>query len=164
MITCVPSLHLSTNSSVTGSATVTILSRADNPVPPNVPHSGTFKIDVNVQFDPGTDDYPTGTIQITADLTDSVKASFHSTTIELINSFGKHNPTTILTGRCRVALGEHTIEPKGCKYWVIIADNKVENQRGTPDIAGFVVTDRVGNRIAYGMGPVTNGFLTVIPR
>jgi len=156
MITCIPNLHLSTQSKATGSATVAIVSRAD------ISHTGIFKIEVNVIFDPVSGGYPTGTIKIAVDLSDFLKAIFTSTTVELINSFGKHNPTTIFTGRCKVPR-ENIREPNGYKYWVIIADNNNEKETGTPDIVGFVVTDRTGNRIAYGMGPVKNGDLTVDP-
>jgi hypothetical protein len=158
MSTSVPNLHVSTQSRVKGSATVLIQSRADI-----VSHSGTFTIKVDLQFNPASDDYPTGTIKITVDLSDSIKATFASTSIELVNSFGKHNPTAIFTGRCKVVLGENAVEPKGCKYWVIIADNKSENMIGTPTIVGFVITDRAGVRSAYGMGPVKSGDLRVDP-
>lgn len=151
MNTSVSDLNTSTNSKVKGAAAILIQSRKD----PN--HSGTFNINVSVKFDSAVDDYPTGTIKINVDLSDSAKAKVTSTFIEQINSFGKHNPTTILTGRCKVALQEGTNETLGCKYWIIIADNKSEDQNGTPDIVGFVVIDRSGNRIAYGIGPVIKG-------
>ncbi len=156
MITSVPSLHVSTKSEVTGSAKVFIESRKDSG------HSGVFKVRASVRFNPASDDYPTGQITISTDLSDSLKATFTSTSIELINSFGKHNPTIIFTGRCKTSLPSRVKAPKGCKYWVIIADNKRGRQRGTPDIVGFVVTDRTGKRIAYGTGPVGSGDLRVL--
>lgn len=155
MITSVPNLHVSTESKVEGSAAVFIQSRkiADR--------TGIFKVKVNVKFDPASDDYPTGTIKIAVDLYDSLKAVFTSTSIELINSFGKYNPTIIFTGRCKVAQQKQKKEPKGCKYWVIIANNKRADQQGTPDIVGFVITDRTGSQVAYGTGPVKEGDLAV---
>ncbi len=156
MTASVPNLHVSTMSQVTGSASVFIKSRSDE-----YPHAGEFKVKASVIFDPASNNYPTGTIRITVDLSDSIKATFTSKSIEVINSFGKHNPTIIFTGRCNVALQEQISEPKGCKYWVIIADNKADNQSGTPDIVGFVITDRTGSRIAYGTGPVKEGDLVV---
>lgn len=155
MTASVPNLHVSTKSKVTGAATVVINSRTDRN------HAGQFKVKAAVSFDPASDNYPTGTIRIAVDLSDSLKATFTSTSIELINSFGKHNPTIIFTGRCKVALQEEQSEPNGCKYWVIIADNTTDSQRATPDIVGFVITDRSGSRIAYGTGPVTEGDLVV---
>jgi hypothetical protein len=45
----------------------------------------------------------------------------------------------------------------------MIADNKRSEQRETPDIVGFAITDRKGNRVAYGTGPVVKGDIVVAP-
>lgn len=155
MTASVPNLHVSTKSKVSGGAEVLIQSRVD------AVHTGVFSVKVAVEFDPGSSEYPTGEIRFTVDLSDSIKATFTSSSIDLINSFGKHNPTIIFTGRCKVELQEKVTIPKGCKYWVIIADNKFGDKKGTPDIVGFVITDRTGSRIAYGTGPVKTGDLAV---
>jgi hypothetical protein len=155
MSVSVPNLHVSTSSKVTGSAMVFISSRAD----PD--HVGEFEVNASVSFNPASDNYPTGRIKIAVDLTESLKATFASTSIELINSFGKHNPTIIFTGRCTADLQDKESEPKGCKYWIIIADNLANDQRETPAIVGFVIIDRTGSRIAYGTGPVKQGRLVV---
>ena len=150
----VPSLHVSTQSKVKGSAKIFIQSRKD------VAHSGVFSIEVSVGFDPAADEYPGGSLVIKADLSDSAKATFTATSVELINSFGKHNPTVVLTGRCKIQMDAAQV-PKGCRYWVIIANNKPADVKATPDVVGFVVNDRAGNRVAYGTGPVESGDLDV---
>jgi hypothetical protein len=155
MSTSVPDLHVSSKSSAKGSAVIPISSRQD------AVHAGRFTVKLDVTFDPGSDQYPAGTIDIKTDLSDSLKATFSAASIELINSFGKHNPTVFLTGRCKATLEEHAQLPEGCKYWIMIADNKLANASRTPDIVGFVVIDRTGTRIAYGTGPVETGDISV---
>ena len=113
-------------------------------------------------FDPAVNDYPTGGVRIDVDLSDSFKGSAESTSIEQVNSFGKHTPTSVITGRCRVALQEPGTAPVGCRFWLLIANNKKAGEQGTPDIAGFVVYDRNGNRVAYGTGPL-EGDIEVSP-
>src|SRR5204862_1577231 len=113
------------------------------------------EIKISVAFDSLTMDYPAGNISIKTNLSDSVKGVFTSTSIEIINSFGKHTPTIFLTGRCTLKLSEDIARPKGCRYWLMIADNRAaEGGRGTPDIIGFAIHDRLGNRVAYGTGSV----------
>ena len=36
----------------------------------------------------------------------------------------------------------------------MVANNKKKSDQGTADVVGFVVYDRNGNRVAYGMGPL----------
>ncbi len=155
MSASVPNLHVSSRSEVRGSARVLILSRK-NPV-----HSGRFATKLDVTFDPASDRYPTGSIQIKTDLTDSAVATFSATSIELINSFGKHTPMVFLTGRCKVRLQEQAQLPEGCKYWLMIASNGGPDKTGTPDIVAFIITDRTGTRVAYGAGPVETGDINV---
>jgi hypothetical protein len=102
-------------------------------------------------------------IYIKTDLSDSAKGAFTATSVELINSYGKHNPTVYLTGRCKAEqapVGAAVL--KGLRYWVMIADNQRDNN-GTPDIVGFAIHDGNGNRIAYGTGPL-KGNITVAPK
>ena len=152
----VPALHVSTISKVKGSAKIFIQSRKD------VAHSGVFSIELAVSFDPAVDDYPGGTLVIKADLSDSAVATFSATSVELINAFGKHNPTVVLPGSCKLEMNAGTV-PKGCRYCVIIASNKLASATGTPDVVGFVINDRSGNRVAYGTGPVQSGDVEVAP-
>jgi hypothetical protein len=152
----IPAFHVSDITKVKGSGDVFIQSRKD------AVSSGVFTVQLDVQFDPAVHEYPVGSLLIRADLSDGAKGAFRATSIELINSYGKHNPTAYLTGRCA-----DDIQPdaKGCRYWVAIANNRGANQpQGTPDVVGFAIHDRNGNRIAYGMGPVRSGDFEVMPK
>lgn len=153
----IPSLHVSTKSKAEGSAKIFISTRQD------AAHSGEFELQIGVNFDPPATEYPTGGFTLRTNLSDSLKAIFTATTIDLINSFGKHNPVIYLTGRCKVELQEHADLPKGCRYWLMVANNKLTAAptNGTPDIVGFAIQDQNGNRVAYGTGPVRSGNIEV---
>lgn len=153
----IPAFHASDISKARGGGDVFIQSRKD------AVSSGVFSVELNVHFDPGADDYPTGSLSIKVDLSDSVKGAFKAASIELINSYGKHNPTIYLTGRCNVETAGQV--PKGCRYWLMIASNKkAAEPEGTPDIVGFAIHDRTGARIAYGTGPVKSGDFDILPK
>src|SRR5215204_457423 len=95
-----------------------------------------------------------GKVRIDVDLTDSFKGQAVSTLIEQVNTFGKHTPTAVVTGRCDVTLRESGTAPLGCRFWLLTTNNKKPNEQGTADIVGFVIYDRNGNRVAYGTGPL----------
>jgi hypothetical protein len=145
----ISNFHVSDKSKIVGSGKVPLLPHRQDAI-----HTGIFSVEVRVGFDPGADDYPSGSVRIDVDLSDSFKGSATSTTIEQVNSFGKHTPTSVITGRCKVALEETGTAPVGCRFWLLIANNKKPSEPGTPDIVGFVVYDRHGNRVAYGTGPL----------
>jgi hypothetical protein len=151
----IPAFHVSDLSKAKGQGDVFIQSRKD------AVSSGVFTVQLDVQFDPAVHDYPIGNLMIRVDLSDGAKGTFKATSIELINSYGKHNPTIYLTGRCA-----DDVQPdaKGCRYWLVIANNKTATQQGTADVVGFAIHDRNGNRIAYGMGPVRTGDFEVMPK
>ena len=155
--TSIPAFHVSDISKASGGGEIFIQSRKD------AASAGTFKIKLDVHFDPAVDLYPGGTVIITTNLSDSAKGTFKSTSIELINSYGKHNPTIYLTGRC-----DDEVKPdvKGCRFWLMIANNKERNVAGTPDIVGFAIHDNNGNRIASGTGPLKGDTadITVTPK
>ena len=152
----IPAFHISDISKVEGLGDVFIASRMDAAA------SGVFTVRLAVSFNPAVDDYPSGSLTIKADLSDSLRATFTATSFELINSYGKHNPTVYLTGRCSTQPVGTTAPPKGLRYWVMLADNKRPNDsNGTPDVAGFAIHDRTGARIAYGTGPIKSGNFTV---
>jgi hypothetical protein len=154
----IPAFHVSDLSKAKGSGEVFIQSRKD------AVSSGIFNLKLEVHFDPTVDDYPVGSLIIRVDLSDGSKGTFTATSIELINSYGKHNPTICLTGRCS---DDAQPDARGCRYWVMIANNKAANvpiTQGTPDIAGFAIHDRNGNRIAYGCGPVRAGDFDIMPK
>ena len=144
----IPAFHVSDSGKAKGSGEIFIQTRVD------AASTGIFTVKLSVQFDPATDEYPTGSVHIKTDLSDSAKGVFDATSIELINSYGKHNPTIYLTGRCKCDISPSA---KGCRFWLMIANNKMANQQGTPDIVGFAIHDRNGDRIAYGTGPVKSG-------
>lgn len=152
---CIPAFHISDKSKVKGGADIFIASRQD------ALSSGVFSIKISAQFDPSVDLYPVGSLFIKVDLSDGTKGSFKATSIELINSYGKHNPTVYLTGQCA---DDTQPDALGCRYWVMIANNKAAQQSGTPDIVGFAIHDRNGSRIAYGTGPVKSGDIEVAPK
>jgi hypothetical protein len=155
----IPAFHVSDLSKVKGKGEVFIASRKD------AASAGVFSVEVAVQFDPTADDYPTGTLIIVTDLSDSAKNRFRATSIELINSHGKHTPTVFLTGRCVARGDDRSYDLKGLRYWLMIADNKREDDReGTPDVVGFAIHNRKGDRIAYGTGPVRKGDFIVAPK
>ena len=145
----ISNFHVSDKSKIAGSGKVTLLPNRKDAL-----HSGIFGIRVDVAFDPAVNDYPVGTVRIEVDLSDSFKGSAEATSIEQVNSFGKHTPTSVITGRCKVELREPGTAPVGCRFWLLIANNKRPNEPGTPDVVGFVVYDRNGNRVAYGTGPL----------
>jgi len=154
MSTSIPALHVSTKSFAKGSGKVFIKSRQD------AASSGAFTVKLTVQFDPAVDEYPIGTIEFRVDLSDGAKGSFSATSIELINSHGKHNPTVFITGRCK---DDAQPDAKGCRYWLMIANNKRPNDHeGTADVVSFTIHDRNGNRVSYGTGPVVSGDFEVV--
>lgn len=152
-MTSIPAFHVSDKSKVKGDGEVYIKSRDDAAT------SGSFKIKISASFDPAVNDYPTGTVVISTSMSDSFNAVFESTSIELINSYGKHNPTVYLTGRCKTSASGAA---KGLRYWVMIANN-CQNNDGTPDIVGFVIHDNNGSRVSYGTGPL-KGNIVVAPK
>jgi len=159
MSTSIPAFHVSDATKVTGSGDVYIASRQD------AASTGVFSVKMAAGFDPAVDDYPNGSLTIKCDLSDGFKGIFVATSIELINSYGKHSPTAYLTGRCNGDVAATKVPVKGLRYWLMVANNKTpDNPKGTPDVVGFAVHDRNGNRIAYGTGPLKAGDLVVTPK
>jgi hypothetical protein len=155
MSAAIPGSYVSNKSRARGGVEVKIDSRTD------ILHNGIFNIELNVVFDPTADRYPTGRVVITTDLSDSLKGTFTARTIEYINTYGKHNPTIFMVGRCSVVLNETGTPPRACRYWLMIANNKQPNQGQSPDVAGFLITDSSGTRLAYGTGPASRGDIEV---
>lgn len=149
--------HISDKSKTEGTGKVFLTARQD------AVHAGMFKAAVNVSFDPAVNDYPTGSVTILVDLSDSFKGTARSTTIEQVNTHGKHTPTAVITGRCNVTLDENATAPRGCRFWILVSNNRRLNDQGTPDVISFIVYDRSGKRVAYGSGPATEGDITVAP-
>lgn len=151
----IPTLQVCNPTKMYGKATVYIASRSDRS------HTGEFTLYIDsedpVRCDPETG-YPMGRLMIhNISMSDSqVQGAITAVTIEQVSSTGKHTPTVYLNGRCK------TETVKGCRFWMVIANNMKPPQRGaTPDVIGFVVLDKSGNRVAYGTGPVVRGDITV---
>lgn len=151
----IPAFHISDKTRVKGDGKIFIASRQD------ALSGGTFTVKADVQFDPAVDSYPIGNLSIETDMSDGAKTLFKSSSVELINSYGKHNPTAVLTGRCEAAASAGI---KGARFWLMIANNSNGGVTGTPDIVGFAIHDRTGNRIAYGMGPLQAGNFDIDPK
>ena len=148
----IPTLQVCNKTSARGEGLVKIASRAD------ATHSGSFRVRLQVGCDPASG-YPTGSLTIAAiSMSDStVQGTISATTFEQMTSTGKHSPTLYVNGRCKAE------GIRGCRYWLMIANNKRADGRGTPDIASFLVFDGTGKRVAYGTGPLAEGDLDVTP-
>jgi hypothetical protein len=150
----IPNLHTSNKSAVKASAEVFIRRRQGGS------QSGVFTVKGALSFDPATDTYPTGTMTISVDLSDSAKGIFVATTVEQLDTTGRATPTAYATGRCKADIGDRGL---GCRYWIMFADNKQVREEQTPDVISFLVYDRNGKRVAYGTGPVAKGDVAVAP-
>jgi len=146
----IPTLQVCNATSAQGEGGVKIASRAD------ISHTGTFRVRLEVKCDPA-DGYPTGTLTIAAiSMSDSiVQGNLTATSFEQMTSTGKHTPTLYVNGRCKAE------GVRGCRYWLLIANNKKATAPGTPDVVSFLVFDGTGKRVAYGTGPLADGDLEV---
>jgi hypothetical protein len=146
----IPTLQVCNNTKAFGRGIVKIDSRADST------HSGKFTIFIDLKCD-AQNQYPVGTMRITSlSMSDSsVQGTITSTDFEQVTTTGKHTPTLFVNGRCT------TGNIKGCRYWLMIADNKGSGATGTFDVVSFLVFDGTGKRIAYGTGPVLDADLDV---
>jgi hypothetical protein len=148
----IPNLHTSNRTLVEAGAEVFIARRKD------AAHAGTFQVTGNLSFNPTADAYPSGTLKIRVDLSDSAKGVFVVKTVEQLDTTGKHTPTVYATGRCNADVDARAV---GCRYWLMMADNKAEPEPQTPDVISFLIFDRNGKRVAYGTGPVRRGDVSV---
>lgn len=149
----IPTLQVCNQTGATGRAFVKINSRSD------AVHTGVFSVEIDLRCSSSGTGYPTGTVKIfDINMSDSIaQGTITGTTLEQVTTTGKHTPTVFLNGRCRAD------NVNGCRFWMLIADNKKEGAEGTPDIVSFLVFDGTGKRVAYGTGPVIKGDITVQP-
>ncbi|HEV2855754.1 MAG TPA: hypothetical protein VHC97_23405 [Thermoanaerobaculia bacterium] len=149
----IPTLQVCNITVAKGEGGVKINSRVDGS------HTGTFRVRLDLKCDPAGDGYPVGTLMIAAiSMSDStVQGPITATTFEQMTSTGKHTPTLYVNGRCKAE------GVRGCRYWLMIANNRKANTQGTPDVASFLAFDATGKRVAYGTGPVVEGDLEVAP-
>jgi hypothetical protein len=95
-------------------------------------------------------------VQIAVNMSDSLaQGTIASTSIEQLTSTGKLSPTLYVNGRCKA---EGVV---GCRFWLMVANNRPTPDKGTPDVVGFLVFNGMGQRVAYGTGPVAKGDLQV---
>jgi len=146
----VPPLQICNETKIVADAMVTIASRAD------ATHKGTFEVQAKIVCGQATKGIPVGTLSVgNISLSDStLNTAFVAKTIEQVTSAGKHSPMAFVSGLC-------DWHGTSCRYWLMLADNKGSQQKGTPDIAGFIVLDMKGARINYGAGPVVKGNIEV---
>jgi hypothetical protein len=146
----IPPLQVCNQTAASGRGVVQIDTRTD------ATHNGRFTVSIELKCD-ASNLYPTGSLRITdISMSDSsVQGTIEATTLEQVTSTGKHTPTLFVNGRCR------TGDIRGCRFWLMIADNKKSSATNTPDIVSFLVFDGNGKRIAYGTGPVISGDLKV---
>ncbi|HMJ64361.1 MAG TPA: hypothetical protein VK615_03330 [Candidatus Binatia bacterium] len=150
----IPNLHTSNRTRAKVKARVAIARRAD------AAHAGVFDVRGTLAFDPAADDYPGGALTIVVDLSDSAKGTFVVRTVEQLDATGKHTPTLFATGRCSI---DADVKAVGCRYWLMMADNKRPDEEKTPDVISFLIYDRNGKRVAYGTGPVQEGDVAIGP-
>lgn len=150
----IPTLQVCNAGKVNGSANL-YFSRRDD-----IDMAGTIDITVsNVSCDPqSSSPYPTGTITMRFSLTESSVSDVQVTLVEQMTTVGKHTPTTYMNGRC-IANGG-TVP---CHFWLMFADNKVLSIDTPGDVVGVLVVDRLGNRLAYGTGPIRTGDISITP-
>lgn len=148
----IPTLQVCNKTKASGLGTVFITSRAGGG------SSGKFTVKIELTCDEANQ-YPVGGLTLTAiSMSDStIQGALTSTSFEQVTTTGKHTPTLYLNSRCSSG------NIKGCRYWLMIADNKggQASPTATPDIVSFLVFDGTGKRIAYGTGPLESGDLKV---
>ena len=149
----IPNLHTSNQTRASVERAVVVLTARKD-----ASHSGQFIVNGDLRF-LSSDAYPTGSLSIRTDLSDSAKGVVTIKTVEQLDTTGKHTPTLFSTGRCSVDLDKKAV---GCRYWLMLVDNRAA-AGGTPDVIGFLIYDRNGKRVAYGTGPVVTGSVTVAP-
>ena len=146
----IPTLQVCNPTGVAGHAAVVIQTRKD------ATHSGKFTIRIEVTCEPGGSGFPAGGFGMVVDMSDSlITGTIDSSSLEQVTTTGKHSPTAYLNGRCRAD------NVRGCRFWLMLADNKQPGTKGTPDVIGFLIFDGTGKRVAYGTGPVVEGDIHV---
>ncbi len=153
--TQIPTLQVCNTTQVSGAGTVQITTR------------GTFQIELKLSCPDSETGYPAGALVISAiNLNDSaipIDTTIISTNIEQVTTAGRATPTVYLNGRCEAKQRQEAVI-RGCRFWMMIADNRKPDTRDTPDIVSFLVFDQSGNRVTYGTGPLVRGDIRVAPQ
>jgi hypothetical protein len=161
----IPSLQVCNQTKTGGAALVKIASR----MPPTF--AGTFAVRLELSCDPAGTGYPAGSLAFTnISMNDSlVQGTIIATTFEQVTSTGQATPTLFVNGRCTVPPSTTTPNQppiNGCRYWLMIADNGQTSAAGvpaTPEVVSFLVFNGLGQRVAYGSGPVVSGHIAIAP-
>jgi hypothetical protein len=146
-----PTLQVCNRTEVVGAARVEIYNRG---LPAASPF-GEFKIKIEARCNPPG--YPEGSLKMSVNLSDGFTGSVESSTFYQLTSMGKHGTTAFLSGPCDVS------GSKGCRFWLMVADNKRSPDDKTPDIISFLIIDGAGKRLAHGTGPAVEGDIKVVP-
>jgi hypothetical protein len=153
----IPNLHTSNKTGVNFEAAKVFINRLKD-----ASHTGEFILRGSFSFNPATDAYPSGNLTIEVNLKDSVKDTVFIKTVEQLDTTGRDTPIAFATGRCTVGKIPTKLTLSGCRYWLMMADNKSIKEEQTPDVISFLVYDRNGKRVAYGTGPVVKGDVTIV--
>jgi hypothetical protein len=119
--------------------------------------AGTFKIEINFDFNSVIHDAPVGFLKISTNLSEGVNGEFKTENILTVNVHGKHNPTLFITS----SVDENLPNYKGCKLWLMIANTKNAEFGGNYDVVSFVVHDNKGKLINYGTGVLSEGDIKI---
>ncbi len=119
--------------------------------------SGTFTIEINFDFNPAIHDAPLGSLRIKTELSEGINGEFKTQNITTVNVHGKHNPTLFITSN----VDENLPNYKGCKLWLMIANTKNAEFRGTYDVVSFVIQDNKGAVVNYGTGVLSDGDIKI---
>jgi hypothetical protein len=77
--------------------------------------------------------------------------------VRLVSIGPAMTPTAFVSGPCRGG------GPNGCQFWLMLVDNGSDLAKA-PDLVAFLVSDRSGKRLAYGVGPILQGDLSITIR
>jgi hypothetical protein len=145
----VPQVQPCKDQAVQGKAIGHIPSRKDES------HSGEFTVTVEVKCHQGQIQNFPYHLEIDAyTLNDTqVRHRIAVDRFDQLTSLGKAvTPTVFLTGTCTV----DQEEIPGCRFWLMLVDNKVES-----DKISFLIVDGAGKRIAYGTGSLKAGDIEI---
>jgi hypothetical protein len=158
--TQVPTLQVCNRTIVAGGVVVYVDARSD------ATHAGTFELKVEASCDPKASGNPGGSLSIKAiNVTDSqvtgdIIAS--GANLEQITSTGQSTPTAYVNGKCTHQPPPGTPPISGCRFWLLIADNKqVPQHQKTPDVVSVLVFDAGGRTVFYATGPAVQGHIKV---
>jgi hypothetical protein len=100
----IPTLQVCNVTSAKGSVRVA-LSRRAGPSGDTTPYSGTFGLTLGVNCNPRQNGYPSGTLRLEVDMSDSaVRGLIRARTVEQLTSTGTATPMLFVSGRCDISI------------------------------------------------------------